>query len=91
MRLGEALGLIPGLSGPFDFVFIDAWKADYNLYLKMVLPKVRPGGFIVAHTGRNRSPETAAFIRNITTNPQLRTELSGADRSGMSVSQKLAK
>ncbi len=47
-RLGNALELIPELDGPFDLVFIDADKANYYNYFKLVFDKVRPGGFIIA-------------------------------------------
>jgi caffeoyl-CoA O-methyltransferase len=41
----ETLGRLPG---PFDLVWIDAWKADYPRYLDLVLPKLAPRGIIVA-------------------------------------------
>lgn len=48
LRLGNALDLIPEIGGPFDLVFIDADKANYYNYFKLVFEKVRPGGFIIA-------------------------------------------
>ncbi len=48
MHTGNALDIIPSLNGPFDLVFIDADKSEYNKYYKLVLPKVRSGGFIIA-------------------------------------------
>ena len=47
-RLGNAMELIPEIEGPFDLVFIDADKANYYNYFKLVIDKVRPGGFIIA-------------------------------------------
>ena len=47
-RLGDAMALIPEIDGPFDLVFIDADKINYYNYFKLVVDKVRPGGFIVA-------------------------------------------
>ncbi|MCQ2341459.1 MAG: O-methyltransferase [Paludibacteraceae bacterium] len=48
LMLGDCLQLIPTLCGPFDLVFIDADKRDYCAYLDLVLPLVRPGGWILA-------------------------------------------
>jgi caffeoyl-CoA O-methyltransferase len=46
--VGDALETIAGLDGPFDLVYIDAWKADYPAYLDAVLPKLADRGVIVA-------------------------------------------
>jgi len=53
LKLGDARQEVPQLQGPFDFVFIDAWKQDYVRYLEMVVPLVPPGGVIVAHNVTN--------------------------------------
>jgi predicted O-methyltransferase YrrM len=46
--VGNALEIIPELEETFDLVFIDADKEQYLDYYKLVLPKVRQGGFILA-------------------------------------------
>lgn len=48
IRLGPALDSVADLPGPFDFVFIDADKESYPAYFEAVLPKLSPGGLIVA-------------------------------------------
>jgi caffeoyl-CoA O-methyltransferase len=45
---GDARETLPQLPGPFDLVWIDAWKSDYPLYLDLVLPKLAPRGIIAA-------------------------------------------
>ncbi len=45
---GDARETLPRLPGPFDLVWIDAWKSDYPQYLDLVLPKLAPRGIIVA-------------------------------------------
>jgi len=46
--VGSALDTLPGLEGPFDLVYIDAWKADYPAYYAAVMPKLAQRGVIVA-------------------------------------------
>ena len=44
---GDARAIVPTLDGPFDLVFIDAWKGDYPHYYEAVLPKLADHGLIV--------------------------------------------
>ena len=49
LHIGDALEVLAGLEGEvFDLVFIDADKRQYTDYYEAVLPRVRPGGFILA-------------------------------------------
>jgi predicted O-methyltransferase YrrM len=89
LKLGDALEEVPKLRGPYDFVFIDAWKQDYVKYLDMVIPIVRPGGVIVAHNVTNLKEELTDFIRAVQTNPQLRTTIENPGPGGFSISYKL--
>lgn len=58
---GDALQTIPRLEGPFDLVYIDAWKADYPAYYEAVVPKLAERGIIVAdnlfRAGRALDPD----------------------------------
>jgi predicted O-methyltransferase YrrM len=45
---GNALEIIPGLEEEWDMVFIDADKTGYIDYYKMVLPRLKKGGVILA-------------------------------------------
>ena len=60
---GNASEIIPGLSGSFDLVFIDADKINYSLYYDLVFDKVRQGGFLIADnvlwSGKVLNMETA--------------------------------
>ena len=47
IRVGAALDTLPKLTGPFDFVFIDADKPNLAPYLTAVLELSRPGTTIV--------------------------------------------
>ena len=44
---GAALEVIPRLTGPFDFLFIDCVKTEYEAYLDALLPKLERGATIV--------------------------------------------
>jgi caffeoyl-CoA O-methyltransferase len=46
-RLGPALETIPTLEGPFDLVFIDADKDNYDAYFEATLPLLSERGLIV--------------------------------------------
>ena len=48
LHIGDALQLVPQMQERWDFAFIDADKRQYVAYYEMVLPLMRPGGFIVA-------------------------------------------
>jgi predicted O-methyltransferase YrrM len=48
LHIGEALDIIPALDETWDLVFIDADKPNYLNYYRLVMPHVRPGGFIIA-------------------------------------------
>ncbi len=45
---GDALETVASLEGPFEVVFIDAWKRDYPAYFEAALPKLASNGVIVA-------------------------------------------
>jgi predicted O-methyltransferase YrrM len=46
--VGDAMELLPALDENFDLVFIDADKANYLNYYRLVVDKVRSGGWIIA-------------------------------------------
>ena len=44
---GDALALLPTLTGPFDLAYVDAWKTDYPAYFELVLPLLPTHGLMV--------------------------------------------
>jgi len=48
LHRGNALAIIPTLEETWDMVFIDADKVNYVEYFKLILPRVRKGGLIIA-------------------------------------------
>ena len=47
-RIGDALQIIPELDIEFDLVFIDGSKDQYTQYYKLIIEKLKPGGYILA-------------------------------------------
>ena len=94
---GAALEVLPRLTGPFDFVFIDCVKTEYEDYLDALLPKLEAGAVIVCDNllwkGRvaagEHDPATdalRAFNKRIATDPRLITSvLPLGDGTGVSV------
>ncbi|MFQ5778253.1 MAG: O-methyltransferase [Terriglobia bacterium] len=88
LREGDALEIIPELEGPFDFVFIDAWKPDYIRYFRMLYPKLRPGGALLAHNVVSHTDQMQDFLDAIQNHPNLETRIDRRSRAGISVSIK---
>jgi predicted O-methyltransferase YrrM len=75
------------LEGPIDIIFLDADKEGYLDYLEKLLPKLRPGGLVVAHNINTRQADPR-YIKAITTNPDLDSILTQTHLSGVSISLK---
>jgi predicted O-methyltransferase YrrM len=94
---GAALDVIPRLTGPFDFLFIDCVKSEYQQYLDLLLPKLELGALVVCDNllwkgqvaAGHHDPSTdalRAFNQRITTHPRLVTSiLPLGDGTGVSV------
>lgn len=48
LHIGDALQLLPQMEEQWDLAFIDADKREYVAYYEMLLPMMRPGGYILA-------------------------------------------
>ncbi len=85
LRLGRALDTLRSLDGPFDFVFIDADKANMSGYYERALELLSPGGLIaidnVLLDGRVIDPETetdraiAGFNQHVQNDPRVKNVL----------------
>lgn len=94
---GAALDVIPRLTGPFDFVFIDCVKTEYGDYLDALLPKLERGALVVCDNllwkgqvaaGDHDAPTDAlrAFNKRLAGDPRLITSiLPLGDGTGVSV------
>jgi len=70
-----------------DIIFLDADKEGYIDYLEKLLPKLRPGGLVLAHN-MHRPPPDPRYIEAITASPQLDTTFLLMDGAGIGVTLK---
>ena len=85
---GDAFKAIPGVQGQFDFVFLDAWKRDYQKFFEMVFPRMPRGGLFLAHNVVNKRNEMGDFLTTVETHPDLLTTIVSPSGEGVSVSWK---
>ena len=85
---GDAFKAVPAEPGSFDFVFIDAWKPDYQKYFDMTFPRLRRGGLILAHNVINKSADMKDFLTTVTTRADLLTAIVAPGSEGVSISVK---
>ncbi len=71
IRQGRAAETLLGLPGPFDFVFLDADRASYVTYLELVVPKLAPGGLLVADNVISHAGELADYLARVKSHPAL--------------------
>jgi caffeoyl-CoA O-methyltransferase len=85
---GDAFAEIPKVPGTFDFVFLDAWKKDYQRFFDLVFPRMEKGGLFVAHNVVNKRSEMGDFLKTIDSHPALWTTIVSPSGEGVSVSLK---
>lgn len=85
---GDAFAQVPKLAGTFDFVFLDAWKKDYQRFFDLVFPRLDRGGLFLAHNVVNKASEMGDFLATITVNPAVWTSIVKPSGEGISVSYK---
>ncbi|HDZ40711.1 MAG TPA: methyltransferase [Bacteroidetes bacterium] len=93
-RLANAHELVPGLEGPFDFVFSDADKNWYKNYFMAIDPKLETGGCFTAHNISERrsrfSYGQAEFLDYVKSLENYETTVNSAG-GGLSISYKKSK
>jgi predicted O-methyltransferase YrrM len=93
-RLADARQLVKELSGPFDFVFIDADKDWYTNYAKAMIPKLEPRGCMTAHNveeGRFGMRGTREYYEYMKSLSEFETSIHPKSRAGVSISYKKKK
>ena len=85
---GDAFAEVPKLAGAFDFVFLDAWKKDYERFFDLVMPRLNRGGLLLAHNVLNKGSEMRGFLSAIQGHPELMTVIVTPSGEGVSISYK---
>lgn len=90
IMIGNAVEILPTLSGEYDLVFIDAAKSKYSIFLSEGIRLIRNGGIILAdnvlykgyvmsdynkHKQRTAVRHLREYIKEVTENPNLETEI----------------
>ena len=90
IMIGNAVEILPALSGEYDIVFIDAAKSKYSIFLEEGIRLIRNGGLILAdnvlykgyvmsdynkHKQRTAVRHLREYIKEVTENPMLKTEI----------------
>ena len=68
---GPAATTLRDLPGPFDFVFLDADRPSYLTYLELVVPKLVPGGLLVADNVVSHASELQDYLARVKSHPAL--------------------
>jgi len=87
MILGDAHQEVARVKDPIDILFIDADKEGYLDYLNKLLPLVRPGGLILSHNMKSPPPDPA-YVKAITTNPELESLFVHMEAAGLGITLK---
>lgn len=90
IMIGNAVEILPTLSGEYDIVFIDAAKSKYSIFLEEGIRLIRNGGLILAdnvlykgyvmsdynkHKQRTAVRHLREYIKEVTENQNLETEI----------------
>jgi predicted O-methyltransferase YrrM len=68
---GRAADLVSTLPGPFDFVFLDADRPNYLMYLELLVPKLTPRGLLVADNVTSHAHELGDYLARVKSHPAL--------------------
>jgi len=100
---GDALEILPTLTGPYDMVFIDAAKGKYPIFLSEALRMLGSDGIIIAdnvlykgyvmsdynkHKQRTAVRGLREFLKTLTENENLETEILEVG-DGLAISKKI--
>jgi predicted O-methyltransferase YrrM len=71
IREGVAAETLGELFGPFDLVFLDADRPSYRTYLELAVPRLVPGGLLVADNVVSHQAELRDYLARVKSHPEL--------------------
>lgn len=87
--VGDAIRILPQVTGEFDMVFIDAAKEEYFEYLKLVEEKLHKGSVIVADNAGVATAQMKDYLNYVRSSGKYISEYVSCGEDGVEVSTKL--
>ena len=86
---GDAIDMIPTLTGSFDFVFLDAAKEEYYQYLQLIEGKLKKCAIIVADNAGKFAAEMKDYLEYVRTSNKYQSRYIGISDDNIEISIKL--
>jgi predicted O-methyltransferase YrrM len=86
---GDALQVIPTLTGQFDFIFIDAEKTEYFKYLKLVEDKLREGAVVFADNALIFADQMSDYLDYVRNSGKYQSRFIKVGEDGVEISIRL--
>jgi hypothetical protein len=86
--MGDAHETVKRIKEPIDVLFLDADKGGYIDYINKLLPRVRPGGLILAHNTTDLGGMMQDYIKFVSGHPELETIFVHKHDRGIGVTMK---
>jgi predicted O-methyltransferase YrrM len=87
--VGDAIKVIPKLTGKFDMVFIDAAKEEYSDYLRLIEKKLHKGSVIVADNAGIFADQMKEYLDYVRSSGKYTSKYMPFGEDGVEVSVKL--
>jgi predicted O-methyltransferase YrrM len=87
--VGDAIRVLPRMTGRFDMVFIDAAKDEYYEYLKLIEGKLHRGSVIVADNVGTSAAQMRDYLNYVRSSGKYTSEYVPCGEDGVEVSKRV--
>ena len=87
--VGDAISVLPQITGKFDMVFIDAAKEEYYEYLTLVEEKLHEGSVIVADNVDAPTSQMRDYLDHVRSSGKYTSKYVSYGEDGVEISMKL--